>query len=251
MMCSLSGHVAVVTGSTAGLGKSCAFALGRARARVVVNYVNDAERAQRAFAELRDAEMEGVLVRADVTTQDGVDFLFSEAAAKLGEIDIVVANATCRQCTGPIEEYDWDSYQRMIDFFIKSPFLLAKRGLRHMKQKKWGRIINIVSDVFHRGTPQYSAYVAAKGGQIGWSRCMARELAPFGVTVNMVCPGWIPGERHAKETQRARGEYLATIPAGRWGEPHDVADAVLYFASEQAGFVTGQTLCVNGGLSPW
>jgi 3-oxoacyl-[acyl-carrier protein] reductase len=93
--------------------------------------------------------------------------------------------------------------------------------------------------------------VAAKGGQIGWSRSMSRELAPFGITVNMVAPGWIPVERHEKDPQHLKDAYKALIPAGRWGTPQDVADAVLYLASPEASFVTGQTLCLNGGMTPW
>src|SRR5262249_48426528 len=141
--------------------------------------------------------------------------------------------------------------QTMLDFFIKSPFLLTRRALPHMKAQKWGRIINIVSEVFHRSVAPFSAYVAAKGGQIGWSRSMATELAPFGITVNMVAPGWIPVERHANDPQEVKDAYRQLIPADRWGVPQDVADAVLYFASAEASFVTGQTLCVNGGLTPW
>ena len=166
-------------------------------------------------------------------------------------MDIIVPNATCEQPFKPIEQYDWEFYQRMIDFFIKSPFLLAKRGLPKMKAKGWGRIINITSEVFHRSVSPFSAYVAAKGGQIGWSRSMARELAPFGITVNMVAPGWIPVERHVHDPQQLKDDYFALIPARRWGVPQDMADAVLYLASDEASFVTGQTLCVNGGMTPW
>ena len=151
----------------------------------------------------------------------------------------------------PIEEYDWAFYQLMLDFFIKSPFLLTRRGLPVMKQKKWGRIINITSEVFHRSVAPFSAYVAAKGGQIGWSRAMSRELAPFGITVNSVAPGWIPVERHENDPQAEKDAYRAMIPVDRWGVPKDVGDAVLYLASEEASFVTGQTLCVNGGMTPW
>jgi 3-oxoacyl-[acyl-carrier protein] reductase len=139
----------------------------------------------------------------------------------------------------------------MIDFFIKSPYLLARRALPAMKKNKWGRIINITSEVYHTSVAPFSAYVAAKGGQIGWSRSMASELAPYGITVNMVSPGWIPVERHEKDSQEDKDQYLATIPMGRWGIPKDVADAVLYYASEESAFVSGQTLCVNGGRSPW
>ena len=248
---SLTGHVAVVTGSSAGLGKAVALTLGKAGARVAANYAHNQARAERVFAEFRQAGVESILVRCDVTTEEGVEALFRETEAKLGKPDILVVNATCDQPLRPFEEYDWAFHQTMLDFFVKSPYLLTRRGLAHMKARKWGRIVNITSEVFQRAVAPFSAYVAAKGGQIGWSRSMARELAPFGITVNMVAPGWIPVERHEKAPQEAKDAYLREVPAGRWGTPQDVADAVLYFASEEASFVTGQTLCVNGGMTPW
>jgi 3-oxoacyl-[acyl-carrier protein] reductase len=248
---SLSGHVAIVTGSSTGLGKAIALTLGRAGAKVAVNYFNNKERADKTIEEFRAANIDTVLVRCDVTTLAGVDLLFEESEKHLGKPDILVVNATCEQPLEPIEQYDWAFYQAMLDFFVKSPYLLARRGLAAMKQRKWGRIVNITSEVFHRAVAPFSAYVAAKGAQIGWSRSMSRELAPFGITVNTVAPGWIPVERHDKVPKTEKDGYFALIPMGRWGVPQDVADAVLYFVSEEASFVTGQTLCVNGGMTPW
>jgi 3-oxoacyl-[acyl-carrier protein] reductase len=248
---SLKNHVAIVTGSSTGLGKAIAMTLGQAGAKVAFNYANNQARAEKTFEEFRAAKGEGILVRCDVTTAEGVEQLFSAAEAKLGKPDILVPNATCEQPQKPIEDYDWDFYQSMEDFFIKSPFLMTQRGLAHMKKQKWGRIINITSEVFQRGVGKFSAYVAAKGGQVGWSRSMATELAPFGITVNCVAPGWIPVERHDQVPQSEKDGYFKLIPMGRWGVPQDVADAVLYFASAEAGFITGQTLCVNGGMTPW
>jgi len=250
MAFSLTGHVAIVTGSTTGLGKAIALTLGKAGAKVAVNYFNNQARAQAAFAEFQAARVECTLVQSDVTTEAGVERLFEETEGKLGKPDILVLNATCAQPLKHFEDYDWKFYQSMLDFFVKSPYLLAQRGLPYMKAKKWGRIINITSEVFQRAAAPYSAYVAAKGGQIGWSRSMSRELAPLGITVNMVAPGWIPVERHEKDSQQAKDAYLATIPVGRWGTPQDVAHAVLFFASPEASFLTGQTLFVNGGMIP-
>ena len=251
MSFSLEGHVALVTGSSTGLGKVTARNLAAAGAKVAVNFANNRERAEESFAEFQQSGGEGMLVQADITSEADVDRMFNEIEANLGPVDIVVPNATPDQPLRPIEEYDWEFYQSMIDFFIKSPYLLARRALPHMKAKKWGRIVNITSEVYHTSVAPFSGYVAAKGGQIGWSRSMATELAPFGITVNMVSPGWIPVERHEKDAQEDKDAYLATIPMERWGVPKDVADAVLYYASEEAAFVTGQTLCVNGGRSPW
>ena len=248
---SLQGHVAIVTGNTTGLGKAIGLAMGRAGAKVPVNFANNETRARKTFDEYRLAGVDTVLVRADVTSPAGVDELFAVTERELGKVDILVPNATCEQPLKPIEQYDWAFYQRMLDFFIKSPFLLTKRGLPYMKERRWGRIINITSEVFHRAVAPFSAYVTAKGGQIGWSRSMSRELAPFGITVNTVAPGWIPVERHEHDPQAEKDAYRTLIPANRWGTPEDVADAVLYLASPEASFVTGQTICVNGGMTPW
>ena len=247
----LTGRVAIVTGNSTGLGKGIGHALGLAGARVAVNYQNQTERAQATLEEYQAAGIETVLAQADVTTEKGVDQLFATVESTLGHVDILIPNATCEQPQLPIEEYDWDFYQRMIDFFLKSPYLLARRALPNMKQKQQGRIINIVSEVFHRSVAPFSAYVSAKGAQIGWTRSMAPELAPHGITVNMVAPGWIPVERHADDPPEQKQAYLDQIPMGRWGQPKDIGDTTLFLASDEASFVTGQTICVNGGLTPW
>ncbi|MDX1565500.1 MAG: SDR family oxidoreductase, partial [Phycisphaeraceae bacterium] len=200
-----------------------------------------------AFEQLKAEGGEGMICRADVTDEMEINRMITQVSEQLGPVDILVVNATCDQPQRPIEQYDWDFYQTMIDFFIKSPVLLAKATLPHMKSQKWGRIINITSEVFHLGVSPFTAYVAAKGGQIGFSRSLAREVAPHGITVNMIAPGWIPVERHENDPQELKDGYLATLPTGRWGVPEDVAGAVVYYASEEAGFVTGQSFAVNGG----
>lgn len=248
---SLSGRVALVTGSSTGLGKAIALALGEAGATVAVNYHNNRERAETAMAEFAERGITCELFRANVIDEAGVNAMFDDIERKLGKVDILVPNATPDQPLKPIEEYDWEFYQSMLDFFIKSPFLLTRRALPHMKEQRWGRIINITSEVYQLSVAPFSAYVAAKGGQIGWSRSMAKELASFGITVNMIAPGWIPTERHESDPQEMKDGYLAAIPMKRWGTPEDVAGAAVYYASDEAGFVTGQTLCVNGGNSPW
>ncbi|MEM9237164.1 MAG: 3-oxoacyl-ACP reductase family protein [Verrucomicrobiota bacterium] len=248
---SLNGHVALVTGSSKGLGVEIARSLARAGARVVINAFNNIERGQQVAETIKAKGGSAIAIRADVSKEADIQHLFEQAGNELGPIDIVVANATPDQPQKPIEDYDEDLYRQMLDFFVISPLLLTQAALPAMKAKQWGRIINITSEVFACSTPNFSAYVAAKGGQTGFSRSTAKELAPFGITVNMVAPGWIPVERHANDPQKAKDGYLAQIPAGRWGTPADVAHAVKFFASEEASFVTGQTLLVNGGMTPW
>ena len=248
---SLAGRVALVTGSTTGLGKATARCLGLAGAKVAVNHAHDTARARTAIDELRTAGVTAELFRADVTSAAEVDSLAAAIEHTLGPIDIVVVNATPPQPLKPIEEYDWDFHRQMLDFFVKSPYLLARRCLPGMKRRRFGRIINVTSEVFHLGVAPFSAYVAAKGGQTGWSRSMCHELAPCGITVNMIAPGWIPVERHEQDPQSSKDAYLATIPVGRWGRPEEVGWAAVYLASDEAGFVTGQTIAVNGGRTCW
>jgi 3-oxoacyl-[acyl-carrier protein] reductase len=245
----LGGRVALVTGASRGLGKAMAFALGKAGAKVAINYANSHEHAQRTFREFTDAGLQGMLVRANVIDEAEVERMVTEIEAKLGPVDIAVYNATPDQPLKPIEEYDWAFYQQMLDFFVKSPYLITRRVLPHMKKARHGRIINITSEVFRRGTHPFSAYVAAKGAQTGWSRAMAGELAPWQITVNMVAPGWIPVERHANDPEEMKEGYRKMIPMGHFGLPSDVGGAVTFLASDAAGFITGADIPVNGGMT--
>ena len=245
----IDGRVALITGATRGLGKAMAFGLARAGAKVAINYANSHEHASRTLKEFTDAGLKGMLVRANVTDEAEVDRMCTEAERALGPIDIAIYSATGDQPLKPIEEYDWAFYQEMHDFFVKSPFLVTRRTLPHMKRQKWGRIVNITSEVFRRGTHPFSAYVAAKGGQTGWTRAMAKELAPWDITVNCVAPGWIPVERHANDPEELKEGYRQLLPGGRFGVPADIAGAVTFLASDAARFVTGADIPVNGGMT--
>lgn len=246
---SLENRVALVTGSTTGLGKAMAFALGSAGAKVALNYARSQQRAEKCFAEYEEEGLKGRLFRADVTDPDDVARLEGEIRDQLGPIDILVLNATPDQPELPIEQYDWDFYQSMLDHFIKSPYLLTRAVLPHMKAQRWGRIINIGSEVFQRGMGNFSAYVAAKGGQNGWTRSMATELGPHGITVNMISPGWIPVDRHRDVPEADKDAYLQGVPAGRFGVPEDLAGVVTLLAGDGASFVNGQNIAVNGGVT--
>lgn len=222
-------------------------ALAREGAAVALNYLNQEARAVQTLEALRAEGHTAALFRADVTEEASIRRLVAECEAQLGPVDILVLNATCDQPQKPVEAYDWAFVQRMLDFFVKSPFLLTQACVAHMKRQRWGRIINIGSEVVARGVPNFSAYVAAKGGQNGLHRSLATELAPSGITVNMVAPGWVPVERHAGASAEELESYLRNVPAARFGVPDDIGEAVAFLASDRAGFITGQTLHVNGG----
>jgi 3-oxoacyl-[acyl-carrier protein] reductase len=248
---SLLNKVALVTGSSRGLGRGIALALGKAGAKVCLNYLNNSEAAEKTLTKLREEGIHAAMFRADASDKEQVESMIEAIEEKFGSLDILVPNATPDQPQKPIEEYDAEFYRQMYEFFVMSPFHLTRAVLPGMKKRGHGRIINITSEVFHSSVPEFSAYVAAKGGQIGWSRSMANELASHGITVNTVAPGWIPTERHENDPQEDKDAYLKTIPLGRWGKPDDVGNAVSYFSSDEASFITGQTLCVNGGRTPW
>jgi 3-oxoacyl-[acyl-carrier protein] reductase len=247
----LDGRVAWITGSGRGLGRVIAETLAAAGARTVVNCFANRSQGEAVVAGIHAMGGDAMLVAGDAMDEKEIDRMATEIEGHFGPVDIVVANATPCQTMKNLEDYTWEEHQTMVDAFIKSPFLLAKRLLPSMKDRLSGRIINITSEVYHAGMPKFSAYVAAKGGQIGWSRSMANELAPHGITVNTVAPGWIPVERHDDVPDIDKATYLATVPMARWGKPCDIAHAVTFFASDEASFMTGQTLLVNGGRTLW
>jgi 3-oxoacyl-[acyl-carrier protein] reductase len=186
---------------------------------------------------------------ADVTDEQEVAELVAGIAGRLGPIDVLVLNATGPQPEAPVTEVAWAGHLAQLNFFVKSPVLLGRAVLPAMQARRYGRVVHIDSEVAHRPPPGRSAYATAKNAQIGLTLSWARELAPFGITVNTVAPGFVPVERHADVPDEIRNAYLASVPAGRMGTPGDIAHAVSFLASDGAGFITGQRIVVDGGRS--
>ncbi|GAB2966465.1 SDR family oxidoreductase [Amycolatopsis acidiphila] len=239
--------VALVTGASRGLGAVIAARLAADDWAVAVNYRTDAEGARRVVGEIRADGGVADAFAADVTDEDGVCGLVAEVEARLGPVDVLVANATGPQPEVPVEELTWQAHLDQLEFFVKSPTLLLQAVLPGMKRKGRGRIVQIGSDIFERGLPRMSAYIAAKGAQLGLTRSWARELGPHDITVNLVAPGWIPVERHADVSEQDRRDYVAEVPLGRFGTPVEIAAAVCFLASDAASFLTGERITVNGG----
>src|SRR5687767_14830489 len=206
----LSKRVALVTGASRGLGESIAVKLGECGAKVAVNYFASPEKAQRVVELVKKAGGEAEAFKADVREEGEVARLVQEVQGRFGPVDILVPNATGPQPFVPIEKLTWRICLDQLEFFVKSPVLLAKAVVPGMKQRKYGRIINIGSEAFEKGVAEFSSYTSAKGAQVGLTRSWAMELATFGITVNIVSPGWIPTERHKDEPEQNIRAYAAT-----------------------------------------
>jgi 3-oxoacyl-[acyl-carrier protein] reductase len=241
------GRVALVTGSSRGLGRAIARRLGQDGLAVAVNGLREDGQAAEVARTIRDDGGTADAFTADVTDEQQVAGLIAAVTASLGPVDVLVLNATGPQPDAPLAEVAWDDHVAQLEFFVKSPVLLGRAVLPGMRARRSGRIIQIDSEIADRPPPGRSAYATAKNAQIGLARSWARELAPSGITVNTVAPGFIPVERHADVAPEIRDAYLASVPAGRMGTPQDIACAVSFFASGEAGFITGQRIVVDGG----
>lgn len=242
---SLHNKIALVTGGSKGLGKHICATLAKAGATVIVNYAHNRDNALQTVNDIQSQGGKAFALQGDVTDEESVTRLVRESADLAGEtIDILVNNATGPQPELSIEESRWDDYLDQLNFFVKAPLFLTKAVLPGMKSKNEGRIINIGSEVIQLGNPNFANYVTAKSAQLGMTRSWASELGPHGITVNLVNPGFIPVERHEGVDPTA---YQQGVPLGIMGEPLDIGNAVVFLASHEAKFITGQSLSVNGG----
>lgn len=247
MQYDLQNKVALVTGGSRGLGAAISLALASSGANVAINYFNRTDEATALQSEILKRGGTAKIFQGDVTDEDQTVRLCNTVVEAFGPIDILVVNATLIHIHKPIEELVWRDMLDHLEFFVKSPLLLAKQVLPSMKERRYGRIINIGSEVFERGIPRFSSYVSAKGAQLGLTRSWANELGPYQITVNLVAPGWIPTEMHRDDPEEMKADYADHVPLRRMGDPKDIGAMVAFLASDAAKFITGQRITVNGG----
>ena len=242
----LSTRVAIVTGSGQGIGREIALTLAEQGSSVVISDINPTT-ANDVAAEIGARKSTSIAIAADVTVQDEVTRLVEQTITSFGKIDILVNNAGITRDTLLLRmsDADWD---QVVTTNLKGAFLCTQAVLRHMVKQRWGRIINIASVVGLIGNAGQANYAAAKAGLIGLTKATAREVASRGITANAVAPGFIDTEMTRKLSDNARQEFLRQIPIGNIGSPKDVAYAVSFLASEEAHYITGQVLNVDGGM---
>lgn len=243
----LEGKTAVVTGGSRGIGRIISLKLAELGAFVYITYVSRPDAAEETIARIKEAGGNGTLIQFDVSDFSATQEGFKEILKQAGTIDILVNNAgiTRDGLVARMKEEDWDA---VLDTNLKGAFSCSKAAVKPMMKNRWGRIINISSVVGFCGNGGQVNYSAAKAGMSGLTKSLAREFASRKITVNCVAPGYIVTEMTEQLPDKVKEKMLGEIPAATLGRAEDVAAAVAYLASEDAGYVTGQTIHVNGGM---
>jgi NAD(P)-dependent dehydrogenase (short-subunit alcohol dehydrogenase family) len=243
----LEGDTALVTGASSGVGRGIALELARAGCRIAVNHYSDAALAEQTVAEIEKLGVETFAIRADVSSSDDVRQMFDQVVNRFNRLNILVNNAGIQTWKPLLElgESDWD---RVIDTNLKGTFLCTQFAARHMKEHGGGTIVNIGSGCNKVPFPHLVSYTASKGGIEMFTKVAAIELGKYGIRVSCIAPGAIEIERTRLEDPNYAGTWGNITPLGRVGTPADVGEAVVFLASKEASFITGQTIWVDGGL---
>lgn len=243
----LENKVALVTGAGRGIGRQIALTLAKEGATVVVNYNGSRERAEGVVAEIENAGGKAEAYGCDVSDFEACQEMINNVINKYGHLDILVNNAGITR-DGLIMKMKEEDFDAVLNTNLKGTFHTIRHASRQMIRQRSGRIINISSVSGVMGNPGQANYAAAKAGIIGLTKTMAKELGSRGITVNAIAPGFIETDMTAVLSESVQQNIQAQIPLGHFGKPEDVAAAVAFLASEEAGYITGQVLCVDGGM---
>ena len=238
----------IITGGTKGLGKAIALSFAREGAWVGINYSSDDKSASSTEAELKRLTTKFILLKADVSSESSVRKMINNVLDQWEYVDILVNNAGVirDKLLMFLDEKDWD---RVLEVNLKGTYLCSRAIIKTMIARRFGRIINITSPSAITGRAGQTNYSASKGGIISFTKSLSKEMARLGITVNAVCPGIISTPMIENLDQETKSNLLNMIPMGKFGKPEDIASMVLFLASEKAGYITGQTLTVDGGLT--
>ncbi len=243
----MKGKTVIITGGARGIGKAAALKLGSLGANLVINYLGNDKAASETEEACKQLGAEILLIKGDVASAEQCEKIAAAALERFGRIDVLINNAgiTRDGLLMRMEEKDFDS---VINTNLKGTFLMTKAVSRQMLKQRYGRIINMASVVGITGNQGQANYSASKAGVIGLTKSFALEVAAKGITVNAVAPGFIETDMTDAMTDAAIEAAKALIPAKRMGSPEDVAEVIAFLASEQSGYITGQTVCVDGGM---
>lgn len=250
----LKDKVALVTGASRGLGAAIATALGQAGAKIVVNYFKNKDKAEQVAQKIKSSGSDAIAIYADVRNRKAVEALVAEATKKFGRIDILVNSALYNYSFDPVRrktflQINWQDYQEQINGTLKGAFNCCQAVLPQMIQRKSGKIIQILTNLVNNPVVQYHDYTTAKAALVGFSRNLAAELGPYGITVNMIAPGLtVPTDAAAATTEEVKQLVASITPLRRVGSPEEVAQVVVAWASDQMNWATGQYITADGGL---